>query len=139
MANFLGATVEEAILSHVYIKDALTKCLDTSYIRNNENWQHLAYRQKVSADLIMKLTCQSPESRSEGLFQVLKTSSPDLTFGTLKHCLLDLENMTNVLECIKNLPGKANIIYYNTAESVFFELPCEKQGFNRRFEKSVVI
>ena len=87
--------------------DALTRCLDTTYKKNVENWQHLANRQGVSQDLIMKLKCQSPQSRSEALFQLLKTTNPDLSIGTLKRHLIDLE-MKNVVECIKdlNLQGK---------------------------------
>lgn len=82
--------------------------LDTTYTRNNENWQHLASRQGVSEDLIMRLKLLSPESRSEALFQVLKANSPDLSAGTLRRHLIDLQ-MKNVLECIKDLHDDANI------------------------------
>ena len=57
-----------------------------------------------SFDLIMRLKLLSPESHSEALFQVLKANSPDLSAGTLRRYLIDLQ-MKNVLECIKDLHG----------------------------------
>ena len=80
--------------------------LDTTYTRNNENWQHLASRQGVSEDLIMRLKLQSPESHSEALFQLLKATSPDLSAGTLRRHLIDLQ-MKNVLQCIRDLHGNS--------------------------------
>ena len=88
----------------VYVRETLMRYLDTTYTRNNENWQHLASRQGVSEDLIMRLKLLSPESRSEALFQLLKATSPDLSAGTLRRHLMDLQ-MKNVLECIKDLHG----------------------------------
>lgn len=83
--------------------DTLKRHLDTTYTKNIENWQYLAERKGVSPDKIMQLKCQSPESRSEALFQVLNcTANTNLTIGTLKHKLRELY-MTNVVTCIDEL------------------------------------
>ena len=85
--------------------DILKRRLDTSYYKNVQNWQHLAHRQNVPTDMIMKLTGQSPASRSESLFELLETRNPDLTIGTLKFHLNCLKNMGNVAKCISDLEG----------------------------------
>lgn len=92
-----------------YIMDTLKRHLDTTYTKNIENWQYLAERKGVSPDKIMQLKCQSPESRSEALFQVLCTADTNLTIGTLKKKLRELY-MTNVVTCIdelQHLKGKS--------------------------------
>ena len=97
--------VESVILGNVYIMDILIRRLDTSYNKNIQNWQHLAYRQNVSRDMILKLsTWQSPASRSESLFELVESRNPDLTIGTLKN-LICLENMGNVAKCMSDLEG----------------------------------
>jgi len=91
--------------------DKIKRCLDTTYTRNNnENWLHLAYRQGVDTHMITRLKCQSPESRSEALFQVLPTVDPDLSTGTLLCHLKELE-MNNVVKCIEalNLGDQMNV------------------------------
>ena len=82
--------------------DTLSRYLDISYSRNIANWQHLAHLQGVPTDRVMELKCQSPESRSEALFQVLPTVDPDLSISTLVIHLMDLE-MNNVVKCIQDL------------------------------------
>ena len=97
--------VESIILGDVYAMDILKRRLDTSYNKNIQNWQHLAYHQNVPQDMILKLTCQSPASRSESLFQLLESTNPDLPIGTLKFHLNSLTNMGNVEKCINHLEG----------------------------------
>ena len=105
--KFSGALVSRFILNQVYIMDALKRGLDTTYVRNIENWQHLAYRQEVSEDMIMQLKCQSPESHSEALFRVLCTADPDLSIGTLINHL-EAEKMKYLVTCLRDqqLQGK---------------------------------
>ena len=97
--------VESIILGDVYAMDILKRRLDTSYNKNIQNWQHLAYHQNVPQDMISKLTCQSPASRSKSLFQLLESTNPDLPIGTLKFHLNSLTNMGNVEKCINHLEG----------------------------------
>lgn len=104
-----GPLVESVILGNVYVMDILKRRLDTSYYKNVQNWQHLAHRQNVPTDMIMKLTGQSPASRSESLFELLETRNPDLTIGTLKFHLNCLKNMGNVAKCISDLEDHKKI------------------------------
>ena len=105
--KFSGALVSRLILNRVYIMDALKWGLDTTYVKNIEYWQHLAYLQEVSEDMILQLKRQSPESRSEALFRVLCTIDPDLSIGTLiAH--LEAMKMKHLVTCLRDqqLQGK---------------------------------
>lgn len=82
--------------------DTLARWLDTSYNKDIQYWQHLAYRQDVSDDKIMALKCQSRTSRSEALFQVLPTIDPNLSIATLIYHLKELQ-MNNVVKCLQDL------------------------------------
>lgn len=105
--KFSGTLVERVILYHVYIMDTLRRYLDTTYIKNNENWQHLAHRGGVPKEVVMQLQCQSPASRSEALFQALSATDPNLSIGTLIRHLEDLQ-MQYLVACLRDhqLHGK---------------------------------